>query len=446
MTVLQTDMFEREDLAEPAAKPRMFPLSSIISCMFVAFMYMLATNDPSATSRWEAVSRDQVANLSIALESGRSTRQIAFLSLGAWGIVTLLLNRRPFRINGVILFPAMVLAMWAFASVIWSADRSFTGKRLVLLGCITLAVVSFVRQFRVKELALLALLGCGMQLCGSIVFDLLYATGQYGRSGYRFSGLQHPNHSGISAMFFMFATLYFFERTRQLRYLALFGAAAILMFLTKSRTSLIAGMLAMGVFGMLRWERRTVIALAICGAVGIGSFFALASTGLIADDWSNIIHMGREDSQAAAFTGRPFIWAAALEWLGNDFSRLLLGAGYDSFWTPEAANYVSGRIWFRISEGHCAYFDTLLELGIVGVVCYVFLIIASLSRYSYLAYRNKSLSYAFAVMIFVFALVHGLTESTTVDPNFPTFFSFTAMAFLALRSPRSKMGETEVME
>lgn len=444
MTALDRNILEFDEV-DPAPRAGLFTWTSILSCLFIAFMFMLATNDPAATEKWEAVTRDQVAKLSVALESGRAARQFAFLSLGLWGAATLFLSRRSFRIDGIYLFPLLVIAVWAYASIIWSNDRSFTAKRLIVFSCLTLAVLGFVRHFKLRDLALLAFLGCGIQLIGSVIFDVLYAKGEYGRSGYRFSGLQHPNHSGISAMFFIFGCLYLFDRTKLLRYLVLLGAAAIIMYLTKSRTSLIAGIAAIGVFGMLRWQPRTVFLLGVAGFMAIGLFFAAVATGLVADDWANIIHMGREDSQAAAFTGRPFIWAAAIEWLGDDYSRLLLGSGYDSFWTPEAATFVSNRVWFRISEGHCAYFDTLLELGVIGVTCYVFLVIGSLYRYARLAWTRTSASYAFAAMIFVFVFVHGLTESTTVDPNFPTFFSFTAMAFLALRAPRSVEVEDEVV-
>jgi exopolysaccharide production protein ExoQ len=444
MTAIDTQILEY-DSSEPMPRDRTWTPYGVFSCLFIAFMFMLATNDPSATEKWEAVTRDQVAKLSVAMESGRAVRQIAFLSLGAWGLLTLFLSKRRFRLDGVFLLPLLILAGWACASVIWSADRSFTAKRIVVFSCIATAVIAFARSFKVRDLALLAFLGCGIQLAGSVVFDLLYAKTDYGLSGYRFSGLQHPNHSGISAMFFIFGCLYFFERTRQRRFLALLAAAAVIMYLTKSRTSLIAGIAAIGVFSMLRWERRTIITLGLTGLAATGLFFVLVATGLVADDWGNIIHMGREDSQAAAFTGRPFIWAAALEWLGNDHSKLLLGSGYDSFWTPEAATYVSNRVWFRISEGHCAYFDMLLEMGVVGLCCYVFLIFASLIRYCRLAWVNASVAYAFAAMIFTFALVHGITESTTVDPNFPTFFSFTAMAILALRAPKLREGDDEVL-
>lgn len=416
----------------------------VLSCLFIAAMFMLATNDMSATSRWETVTRDQVSTLAVAMESGRGARQFGFLSMGAWGAITLFLTRRRFRIDPLFLFPLGLLLVWAGLSVIWSQDRGFTAKRLVLLGCVGVAVIAFVRRFKVRDLALLALIGCSLQMALSIVFDLLYATGEYGKSGYRFSGLQHPNHSGINAMFLIFACLYFHDRTRQRRYLVVLAAAAVVMYLTRSRSSLIAGLVAISVFASLRWRPRTVAVLGIAALGAVGVFFMMVAANLVSDGWSDIIHMGREDASASALTGRPEIWAAALEALGHDRTRLLLGAGYDSFWTPAVAEFVSNRVWFRISEGHCAYFDTLLELGVIGVCCYIFLILGSLYRYVRLAWINRTCAYAFAAMVVTFASVHGLTESTTVDPNFPTFFSFTAFAFLALRAPRLRDFESGV--
>lgn len=445
MTAIDTNILDYEPVQDDS-RPRLFTWASVLSCIFIAAMFMLATNDLNATTKWESVTKEQVSNLSVALEGGRTARQLGFLSLGAWGAVAIFLSRRPFRFNGVYLFPLLTLVGWAFLSIVWSNDRGFTAKRLVLLGCVATAIVGFVKQFKLKDLAVLAFVGGCIQLGGSIAFDLLYATGEYGLSGYRFSGLQHPNHSGITAVLLIFGCLYFFDRTRQFRYLAVIGFAALILYLTKSRTSLIACTAAIGTFALLRWDVRSIVMVGLAGLAAIGGFFVFVSMDLVGQEWSSVIHMGREDSQAAAFTGRPMIWAAAMEWLGQDYTRLLLGVGYDSFWTPEAATFVSNRIWFRISEGHCSYFDTLLELGVVGVLCYVYLLVASLIRYARLSWVRDSAGYAFACMIFVFVMVHGLTESTTVDPNFPTFFSFAAFAFLALRSPRLQSTESEVSE
>lgn len=435
MTALDRDIFD--DDAQPRSRiAELLSRWPILPCAFIALMFMLATNDLNATARWETTTKEQVSQLAVNLESGREARQIGFLLLAGMGAIAIAVTKRRFRMDPLFFIPLALLLGWCVLSVLWSQDRSITVKRLVVMTCIGTAVIAFVKRYKVRDLALLALIGGTIQLCASLYFDLVYATGNYGLSGYRFSGLQHPNHSGISSVLLIFSSLYFFDRTRMRRFLllTLFGVA--ILFLTKSRSSLFAGLAGLALFGALRWSPRILVTLAVGGGTMAGGLLLLVAAGILPQDWANIIHMGREDSQAAALTGRPQIWSAALEVFGNDYTRLLTGVGYDSFWTATTAEFVSNRVWFRISEGHNAYFDTMLEIGVIGVSCYLFLLLGSLYRWTRLAWVNHVGAYAFAAAIFAFAFVHGLTESTTVDPNFMTFISFTAITFLALRSPR----------
>jgi hypothetical protein len=434
VSVLEAEMFEadapRESWTDWLAR---WP---VVSCLFVTAMFMLATNDPEAVSKWQEVTREKSTQLSLVLESGRPMRQVAFILLGLWGLSSLLRPSRRLRATSVILFPVLVFVAWSFVSLLWSTDRAFTVKRLVVFACVVSGVMGFVRRLRPRDLVLLALVGCTVQIAFDVVADMLWATGNYGKSGYRLSGLQHPNHVGIACVFAILASLVFYDRTRLRRFLMLAAAVFVVLFLTKSRSSLIAGIGAIGVYSLLRWPLRNVLAAAFALGIAITGFAVLDQTGIIPEDWSNVIHMGRDDASSSALTGRPLVWSAAMELFGFDPIRYLTGYGYDSFWTPERAIFVSNRLWYHISEGHNSYFDLLLALGVVGSACYSFALLGSLIRWSQLASRHNSANYAFCAAILMFAVVHGLTESTMVAPNFPTFFSFSAIAYLAFRAPR----------
>ena len=139
---------------------------------------------------------------------------------------------------------------------------------------------------------------------------------------------------------------------------------------------------------------------------------------------------------------RSDIWAAAFEWFGNDTARLLTGYGYQSFWTSHAAEFVSMRVRFHISEGHSAYLDTLFTLGVIGLACYVVTLLTSLLLWTRAAYQRSNASFAVLAALLVFALIHGVAESTFVDPNLATFFTFCAMMMCAIYNPlRRSHGE-----
>lgn len=414
------------------------------TCVFIALMYMLATNDPNAYSTWQEQTRDKLRPLLINVEGGRGARQLGFILLGLWGLSSFVgPATRRLRLSLPFAFPLIALAVWAFLSVLWSADRPFTAKRLIVLACVVSAIVAFVRRCRASDLPLLALIGFAAQMLVSIPYDLIYATGSSAQNTYRFSGLQHPNHSGIAAMFLILACVHFADRTRLKRFVLIAAGAAVVLALTKSRSATIAGLCALMMYSAVRLPWRWMIATTIVGVASLSTMIALESSGVVGEGWMDIIHMGRRDASQNTLTGRPMIWAAAFEVVGNEPTRLLTGAGYDSFWTPETAQYVSARLWFGISEGHNAYFDMLLSLGVIGVACFAILALGGLARWAFLARRNASPAYAFCAAVLAFACVHGLTESTMVSPNFPTFIVFASIAFLALRAPRAKTFEVQ---
>ena len=435
------DLEARFVVDEPreAAPPVARRARPYLTCAFVALMYMLATNDPNAYSTWQEQTRDKLRPLLINVEGGRGARQMGFILLGLWGLSSFIRPAaRRLRLSPAFAFPLIALAVWAFVSVLWSADPAFTVKRLVVLACVLGAIAAFVRGCRARDLPLLALIGGCAQMIVSIPYDLMYATGSSAQNTYRFAGLQHPNHSGIAAMFLILACVHFLDRTRQKRYLMIAAVAAVVLALSKSRSATIAGLCALTLYAAVRLPWRWMIATTIVGVASLSMMFALESSGVAAGGWTGLLDMGRRDASQNTLTGRPMIWAAAFEVVGNEPTRLLTGAGYDSFWTPETAQYVSGRLWFGISEGHNAYLDMLLSLGVVGVACFALLALGGVGRWAFLARRNASPAYAFCAAVLAFACVHGLTESTMVAPNFPTFIVFSSVAFLAFRSPRVK--------
>lgn len=441
MSVIDAEIYEAYDADRPSRLGELLARWPILTCIFLSAMFMLTSNDLTATTNWQEVSREHVRQMSINLESGRESRQIGFLALGVWGAIALALPAsRRFRFSPILLFPILVFLGWSYLSVLWSVDRSFTIKRLIVFSCVVLAAFGFVKRYRLRDLALLALIGGVIQTVGNVVFDLINSPEKTGMAGYRLSGLQHPNHAGISAAFLAMAAIYFFDRTRLRRFLVILFVAVLVLLLTKSRSSLFACIAGLTTFTLLRWRLRTV---AICAAgVGLAAAMLLmaASTGLLPDHWTNIIHMGREDAQATALTGRPMIWAAAIEVFGSDYARFLTGMGFDSFWTPLHAEYVSGRVLFRISEGHNGFFDLSLELGILGSGCFAFLLFGCLGRIGLLSWRERATQragiFAFAASVLAFTAVHCLTESTMVDPNFCAFILGTTILSLALHAPK----------
>jgi exopolysaccharide production protein ExoQ len=410
-------------------------LIPVLSGLFVAVMFILASNNTKAMDRWQEVAGKRVFELQTEVQEGRTVRQIGILLLGAWGLVAAYVGRRRLRFNYLFLFPLLVFTGLAIGSVVWSHDRSFTAKRLIVFVCLAAAIVGFVRMFRLRDLPLFALIGCGLQILICIGFELAYNSSLSGKGGYRFAGTLHPNHAGIYSVVLMLAAVCLADRRRNFWPLVIAGAALVVLVLTKSRSSMIAGMMALVLYAVLRLKpvQLSVCLIGLAGSLAV--FIILAAADVLPAQLSSIIYMGREDAAESKLTGRDMIWSAALNVSSFEWSRVITGFGYESFWTPAHARFVSDTVRFQISESHNAYLDLLLELGLVGALSYVVMIFGGVVAWSVLARRHGNPNHAFFAAICCFAIVHGLTESTTTDPTYISFFTFCSIALLAVRQP-----------
>lgn len=429
MTALQMNVLDRPLREARSTRPWLVVL-------LIAMCYIIATTDPGARTRWYSLDKGEVHRLADRLEQGRAQRQIGFLALGAVGTTLLIVRRadRKLRPTVIVMLAIAIYAAWASMSIYWSVERSLTFKRLIVFGCMASAIVAFARFYRPRDLALLAMVGSGIIMVMGLAFELFHLGSALGQWGYRFAGTMHPNHAGINAVILALASFYFWESEKKKRWLVVLGVAVVVLLLTKSRTSLAAGTVAMGLMCLLRWPIKRTLMVGLSLVAGNVLLFALFVAGLLPPIWSALL-MGREDSDITTLTGRSDIWAAAISFVGSDTARWLTGAGYQSFWSASAASYVSARVQFHISEGHSAYLDSLLTLGVIGLACYVVALLASLVTWSIAARQRRNPSFAFLAGMLVFALIHGISESSTIDPNFATFITFTAMTMCAFYRP-----------
>ena len=216
-----------------------------------------------------------------------------------------------------------------------------------------------------------------------------------------------------------------------------------MLFLTKSRTALLAGIFGLGLFFALRWPMRRTLTVGFLLVFGNLVIYTLFLTDIMPPVWTALL-MGRDDSDITTMTGRSDIWAAAIEWFGYDKTRMLTGYGYQSFWTSSVAEFVSLRVMFHISEGHNAYLDTLFALGVVGVICYVVMLFTSLVLWTRAAYQRRNASFAVMAALLMFAVVHGIAESTFVDPNLASFFTFCARMMCEIYTPLRRQRDEEL--
>ncbi|MDW8262377.1 MAG: O-antigen ligase family protein, partial [Phycisphaerales bacterium] len=375
------------------------------------------------------------------MSEGTRLRQVAFLALGAAGVAGILLpSRRQLRIDLLLSYPLVLLVSWCFLSILWSHAPALTAKRFIVLLAMIAAVVALVRRHTLVILPTIGLAYGATCLIVGVVAEAVFG-GSPMQAGYRFAGTMHPNHTGICMVLLVLGALALADwRTPSRRwFFALATAGGIGLLMTQSRTALFAGVFGALVMTIVRWPLRRLILVGLpvlWSAAVLGTLYTL---DLVPPIWQKAL-LARQDSDVTTLTGRTDIWRFALRHLTRDEARLMIGFGFDSFWTPEMARDVSRFVQFKISEGHSAYIDTTLELGLIGAALYSFCLLTAFGRWCWYARRTRAATAAFAAGLTGFAIIHGLTESATVDAHLWTLLLWSAMAFAALARPRVEGG------
>lgn len=371
-------------------------------------------------------------------EAGRNVAKGLALSLVGLLGAYLFLRRdgRPIRLTGWL--PALVLGClaWAAASVLWSIDPGMTLRRLAVLMFCTLGAAGIARQFRPRDVALMALAISGVYLLLGVAAEAALGTFRPWSPGDRFAGTVHPNTQGAHLVVFCLAAFClakwrgFSENdTRARAWLwALFAVGLVFLLLTKSRTSCATLAIALAVLWLLDVSLRTRV-LVVLGAGLVLCAAALTSTlfGLDMDDqFVEIAMLGRQE-ESAALTGRIPIWT---ELLGYVRARPLQGYGYKSFWTTKHIEAISDDMQWPLREAHNAYLDGVLSVGLIGVAVFFAAVFAGLRRAAVAYRKSGDPGFALTLCLLVACTVSACLESGMMSPNFITLMAGSGIAQL----------------
>jgi len=146
----------------------------------------------------------------------------------------------------------------------------------------------------------------------------------------------------------------------------LLGMVLWLFWIAQSVTSwscfLLAGFL-MAMTSISSVANRPAVVHFLVGTIVLVSFSALflnVGTGLLET-------MGRDPT----LTGRTEIWHEIIGMTGNP----LIGTGFESFWLGDRLQQLWNRHWWHPNEAHNGYIEVFLNLGWVGVVLLVLLMV-----------------------------------------------------------------------
>ncbi|ABC90158.1 exopolysaccharide production protein [Rhizobium etli CFN 42] len=319
-------------------------------------------------------------------------------------------------------FVPLMVAM-PFVSVFWSVGPSTTFRRAIgLLFTVLLAYVLAIR-FTPRQLLLLAFATFGT----CIVLSLLLFVASPGLARMPMDGAArgifiHKNSLGwYAAMMILVSTAVLLDDSRALRRTALLfliaGGACLVR--AGSMTALIATVSAYCLIGFYSLLRRIggisrVVFILIFVQMAIGLLFVLHEF---------LVPFLEALGKDATLTGRVPLWELVD---GQIADHLLLGFGYQAFWTE--ANPEAWIIWSKIQwmspHAHNGFRDTLLNFGICGMILFALMLLQALRQGAVLQCRDPHYGWLWLNVFTVVILVMNLTETIFLIQNDTIFILF----------------------
>jgi exopolysaccharide production protein ExoQ len=387
------------------------------------------------------------ADAGAAREAGQNVlKGLALSSIGLLGAY-LIVRRQGRALNATDSLSALMIfyLTWSTASVLWSNDPALSCRWLAVTMFCVLGAVGFARQFRPRDVALMAMVISGAYLLVGVGTEVTLGTLCPWSPGYRFAGTVHPNTQGMHLAVLCLASFCLAKSAtcRQAWLWALFVVGLAFLLLTKSRASCAALAVALAALGCVNLSGRTRLMIAMSAAFLISAAAladALADVN-IGDKIVRAAMLGRQE-ESEGLTGRIPIWTALQDYIA---ARPLQGYGYESFWTAQHIEAVSDEAQWSMREAHNTYIDAMLSVGLIGAATFLAVVLLSLRRASAAYRQTGDPGFAFTLCILIFGMVNACLESGMTAPNFTTFIAGSGIVqLLSLSSPQVAQSRSAV--
>lgn len=344
----------------------------------------------------------------------------------AYGFVAILLLRRlPQVIRLAVFNPLLILCiLWCGLSFFWSIDPGVTLRRSVALLMTTLFGLIIAARYdwsaMVQRFAAIFALLAVLSFIMGLAFPTYGIMHEIHVGAWRGVWVE-KNYMGGAMVKGFLACLCAWAMRPDRGKIWLFSAAMCfaLVILSTSKTALLVALTMLGGFIGLKIYR-TVPALRIpiiWGLIFVACAFALLMT-LIPDEMLALIGKDR------TFTGRTDIWNGLIASIKE---KPWLGYGYKVYWLDEMgpSYYVRLALEWGVPSAHNGWIDTWLSAGIVSVVLFALLYIASLVlAFDRVKYGGTETYWALLSLI-MFGMFT-MSESTILQTNDLSWVMFVA--------------------
>lgn len=334
-------------------------------------------------------------------------------------IVLMIKNK---QINKDINITFLLLCVFSFISVIWSISPKDTIKGSILLVGTTILAMYISKNYEKEEIMKSLLIWFFALVVINLVlvvfkFDIIYQIEET-RYNNAIKGIfKHRNTLGLYMSMAIGVGLWFIlqnkEKVNKYIPIATVICGGILLYLSKSMTSLLLGILIIFLIYFTRYKKfNTILCYSIIPLMIVGVLVLVFTP-----NWFKEIleSLGRNST----LTGRSVIWAGVIAAI---VYKPLLGYGFGAFWTvnPHSVLFVLSEYKYELPvNSHNGYLDLLIEFGVVGVIAIIIWIAYMVKKLKEttkvnLNKNNKYIGYIMSYFIFI--LVFNLVESSLMKP------------------------------
>jgi len=324
----------------------------------------------------------------------------------------------------------------ALASTFWSSNLYLTAKDSIVLLAVTLYAAYLIMRFALNEI--LRLLAAMFVLSAITNLVFVAAFPQYAVQTPTWDGVfAQKNALGFAAVIAVPALVTVAREHR--RFSVLYYAAAIghvvLLLGSQSKTMLVATLATLALMVIYRGFRakRTLRGAVIFGLASASAFATAFAT-------ANIALLSEFLDKDVTLTGRTVLWQDLIPIF---FDRFFIGYGYGGafggYFSPIHEVWIQNR--WDPSHAHNALLQMGLELGVVGIIAYLFLFTRAISRAIRTIRDNPGPVGRWPLAFFSTALLFSISESG-VFSNSTAWMMFCVAVFSVSADQRLRPRQT----
>ncbi len=385
------------------------------------------TDFPRLVGEYNSSQNEIVDNM----ESSNAARQIALLVLAIAATLSLASYKSHIRLRSDTLTSRILIAfaIWSALSPLWADDSMLALKRLFAFAIFCAVALAIVRMFSITEIIQWCFFATATFLSFAFIAEVTTGTFHPWLSEYRFAGIQHPNAEGIECGLLCLSAIAVSKTKERRQWVYLFAAAIgfVFLLLTRSRTSLSATVVSLGIYFLVSGSQAKK-KLLLSSLVITSLLLFVLGTGLLPVFKSALTLERDGDYGVDSFAGRTEIWRDVS---GHILEKPLVGHGYSAFWTPAHIAEISDLEQWGVPDSHSVYVDYLLSLGAIGLALYLLCIGSGIKKSLELSNTEASKEAAFVAAVLVFGLIDGFFESSIGEGSILMLLCMIVLAWLA---------------